>query len=201
MTKKFQHKGVNKFLPVVDNFGYCFEETLKRAPDTPLDQLHSLCKQCRNETCVRAGRGVTTWTERMREQPEWLLNNPHFSDLSLEEHKRISEIDFSSLKQKVEAISLNTKPHSGWESAEIRPDSTESVPLKASPIRVIQAPKPAEVPKETRVSVPPKKIRNTPMPSQEVLIGGESVPEPTKPVDPWEDADKKVSVGGKVTLK
>lgn len=217
MKPKYQHKGIRKHLQLVDNYDYCFGDFERRGIQVPSEQAAAICKACRNHSCQRAGRGFNSWVQRMAEQPEYLLNNPQFSDLSLEDHKQIFSIDFESLKQKVEKIVINgSSPSQGWESAVVKPDSVESIPLRKPKGFVEDAePTPSEGPiergKSTPASAPPPKkpsepIRNTPMPSGGMMVGGgtsepPSTERPSTPHDPWTDADQIVDTGAKITLK
>jgi len=70
------------------------------------------CRRCRNEYCVRAKGAQTPWHWRMEHQPDYLLNNPQFSDLSTDDHKRINGITFKDIHQKLQKLEIQ---QSTWE--------------------------------------------------------------------------------------
>lgn len=188
-AKKYIHKGVRS--PERKNFyDTCFGDAAGRA--APKEQIDALCRECRNPECERAGSSMTAWQIRMRDQPNYLLNFPKFSDLATDDHKRIA-----SLPIREEQPVIVVPSFASWEEPLEQPVET-AIEIQA---QTPPAPTPTEPPR------PRTKPRNAPLPNGGVLIGGGTAPEPTPLVpaeDPWVNADKIVEIvqpGATIRLK
>jgi len=213
--KNYQHKGI-RIIGQKNLFEVCFGTPEGRAASA--ETIDGICMGCRNPECMRAGHGSTLWQKRMRTQVDSLLNDPKFSELSTDDHKRISGIDIPELGQKYAALVIPStasdswdlpvlkparKPDEEWEgelpaSLSRKPESepepfpepaTEPAPVEA----VSTPPERAQEPTTTETEpVPRKRPRNTAVPSGGVMIGGG--PSPAQPAtvveDPWVNADK-----------
>ncbi len=187
--KKYIHKGVRS--PERKNFyDTCFGDAAGRA--APKDQIDAVCRECRNPECERAGSSMTAWQIRMRDQPNYLLNFPKFSDLTTDDHKRITSM---TIREEQPVIVLPS--FASWEEP-LEPDVEK---IEESPVTVSKPePKPPEPVRRT-------KPRNVPIPNGGILIGEGPSPEttpPAPPEDPWVNADKIVEIvqpGATIRLK
>jgi hypothetical protein len=77
----------------------------------------TICRICRNPECIRAGNSETPWHARMEQQPEYLINNPVFSDLSLPKHQELAKQVFDDLTQKAMRLEV-ARIRQDWEIPE-----------------------------------------------------------------------------------
>jgi len=73
----------------------------------------TFCRICRNDQCLRAQGATTPWHQRMENQPEYLLNNPVFSDLTSGKHKELAAQVFEDLTKKALRLEL-ARVHQDW---------------------------------------------------------------------------------------
>lgn len=66
----------------------------------------TFCRICKNADCVRAKGSVSPWHTRMAEQVDYLLNDPEFSDLTSEHHRRIAEQAFEDIGHKMMRLEI-----------------------------------------------------------------------------------------------
>lgn len=85
------------------------------------------CRRCRNEYCVRSKGSQTPWHWRMEHQPEYLLNNPEFSDLSTDDHKRINAITFKDIHQKLQKLEIQQDTWQPLDQIELPSDGVVQV--------------------------------------------------------------------------
>lgn len=67
------------------------------------------CRLCKNADCMRAKGSVSPWHTRMAEQVDYLLNDPHLSEITSEEHRQFAQMAFDDISQK--AMRLEVARH------------------------------------------------------------------------------------------
>jgi len=175
------------------------------------------CGACKNTECVRSSGSKTSWVERMRDQPDYLINDPIFSDLLSHAHKALAAQDFPLRNAQAERLEISSQQQD-WSvpapgavlvpQGRVVPDDPHAfddppeepeVPLPEPDLP--QAPAPLPTPKPVPVPKPSAKPANTPMPKGGFLLGPASAPAP--PVDPWTPTTSATMVlpGAKVVLK
>lgn len=88
------------------------------------------CGKCRRSECIRAKGVVRAWERRMEEQPDYLINEPRFSDMTDPRHQEIAKLYFASLKQKAERLEI-AAARQDWEIPEGPTDGTPTVASSA----------------------------------------------------------------------
>lgn len=166
-------------MPEQDFFEGCFEDFQRmQTSERPQGKTHlevfteTFCNNCRNTECVRAGNKTLAWAKRMREQPEWLLNNPIFSELATLDHQRIHDLPFAQRKHEQEKLLADWNPgsraeqslQSSWASSP--PGSPESVTVG----EVLSEASPKEEGTEPQVVLAPISAKG-PAPSPSVFQG------------------------------
>jgi hypothetical protein len=87
----------------------------------------TFCRRCRNEECIRAGGAQTPWHWRMENQPEYLLNNPIFSDMGTDEHKRLAEMAFKLINDKMQRIEIQSQTWEPLDQIDLPSDGIDRV--------------------------------------------------------------------------
>ncbi len=146
----------------------------------------------------------------MRDQPEWLINNPKFSDLETMAHQILATQDFQPLNAKAERLEISAQTQD-WTIPQPGVPLIPA-PAKGKPELFVQEDPPLaediQEPKETPTTEKPSfekpkpknpRVGNTPLPKGGVLIG----PSPTPPIDPWTPTPQGTPVlpGAKIVLK
>lgn len=85
------------------------------------------CRRCRNEYCTRAKGAQTPWHWRMENQPEYLLNDPNFSELATDDHKRINGMTFKDIHQKLAKLEIQQSTWEPLDQIELPSDGIEKV--------------------------------------------------------------------------
>lgn len=75
------------------------------------------CRLCKNADCLRAKGAVSPWQTRMAEQVDYLLNNPQFSSMTSEDHKRLGAMAFENIRQRMERLEI-ARERQDWEIPE-----------------------------------------------------------------------------------
>ena len=88
--------------------------------------MHKHCRVCKNADCIRAKGAVSPWQTRMAEQVDYLINEPHFSDMSSEDHRAIAEMGFESIRAKMERLEI-AEQRQDWEIPEGPTDGFDKV--------------------------------------------------------------------------
>jgi hypothetical protein len=205
--------------PDQDFFEGCFEDFQKMqvsGPPPGKTQVEvfteTFCNNCRNTDCARAGNKTLTWVKRMRDQPEWLLNNPIFSELATLDHQRIHELQFPQRKQEQEKLLLDWNPGSkqdqalqdSWESPPPAEQAEQAEQAEPSSTPVITAPSisakgPAPSPSAFQGDLP--KLPNISTPQGGIVLSqpAGSAPSPTTSIhDVWSTTGPKVVQPGAV---
>lgn len=176
-----------------DELSKCNEPGQPWFQQDPAEFVRVWCRLCRNPSCNRAKGGLLSpWSQRMREQPEYLLNNPIFSPIATSEHKTLAAQDFASLNQKAERLEVSAKAQD-WNIP------TQEPVLAAPGTRPPPSPKTPNSAAESKA--PAKKQRNTPVPSGGHIIGGSSPPVEER--DSWTPTAKGTIIqpGTKIVLR
>lgn len=92
--------------------------------------MKAFCRLCKNADCIRAKGAVSPWHTRMAEQVDYLLNNPEFSEISSESHRRLAEQAFNDIGQKMRKLEIS-RQNQDWEIPEDGP--TDGFDKVASP--------------------------------------------------------------------
>jgi len=168
------------------------------------------CQNCKNTECVRSKGSKTPWVDRMLHQPDYLINDPIFSDLLSHAHRVLAEQDFSQRNVQAERLEIADQrqdwsiPPEGAQITHPAPVADppnfddppellqEGVPEPATPLPPKPTPKPAN-------QVRPGVFTNTPMPKGGLLLGPAPAPAP----DPWTPTTHGTTVlpGARVILK
>lgn len=176
------------------------------------------CSACKNTECMRSRGSKAPWVKRMQEQPDYLINDPIFSDLLSHAHRTLAGQDFASRNAQAERLEIADQQQD-WSIP--APDAKLPPPLPSAPISPVSMDDPPEeLPEELPEEIvppvappppppPPPRPRppanpikpaktNTPMPKGGVMIGP-SAPEP----DPWTPTNRgtMITPGATVVLK
>lgn len=153
------------------------------------------------------------WVKRMQDQPDYLINDPIFSDLLSHAHRVIAEGDFPQRNAAAERLEI-AEQKQDWT---IPDPQTPLIPVgldKEAPPPSFDDPEPTPEPEPEPVSIPiaeleaplipkpaplPAKRANTPMPKGGLLIG----PPPPPQDDPWTPRPNQTMIlpGATVVLK
>jgi len=100
-----------------DLFAGCNEPGKEWFHPDPHVFMKTFCRICKNADCIRARGAVSPWHTRMAEQVDYLLNDPEFSDLTTEPHRRIAEQAFEDIGRKMMRLEI-AKQRQDWEIPE-----------------------------------------------------------------------------------
>lgn len=176
------------------------------------------CVNCKNTECVRSKGSKMPWVERMQNQPDYLINDPIFSDLLSHAHRVLAEQNFAPRNAQAERLEIADQ-RQDWSipnpDEQLRPppapvtsdphafdDPPEPEPEPAPAPAPAPPPAPRPLPPQPKpVLKPPAKVAktNTPMPKGGLLVG----PAPSPPADPWTPTNTGTTVlpGATVILK
>jgi hypothetical protein len=141
----------------------------------------TICRICRNPECIRAGNSETPWHARMEQQPEYLINNPVFSDLSLPKHQELAKQVFDDLTQKAMRLEV-ARIRQDWEIPEGPTDGYERLAAKkanddvADAIRELKKARGGEPEENTEPEAPEPEAPEPEAPKH--FIESETTPEP-----------------------
>lgn len=182
------------------------------------------CRRCRNPGCVRAQHG-NPWIYRMAHQVDNLLENPHFSALDSEEHRKIAASMFEDrlLHAAKQEVARKAQDWTIPQLEEIRSEATRpaeiTVEAREKPRGFVETeedpdpmPTPDPPPESTKPVVapppPPQSYRpphkkvappiNTPVPAEGMMVDGS--PPPTKSAQPQPEEEDPWSIPDKVTI-
>jgi hypothetical protein len=146
-----------------DFFSGCNEPGTPAFQPNPADFMRVWCARCRRSDCVRAKSAVRSWENRMAEQPEYLLNDPNFSDMTDPRHQDLAKMYFASLKAKAERLEIAAS-RQDWEIPEgptdgiarVVPGSvTDDFDVAVRELARAKGKDAPELPREATVAAPP----------------------------------------------
>lgn len=205
--------------PSKDELGGCNDPQAPWYSKDPAEFVRTWCSACKNTECVRSKGAMMPWVQRMQTQPDYLINDPIFSDLLSHAHRVLAEQEFSPLNAKAERLEIAEQqqdwtipspgtplipqgkvlqkedPHEFDDPVEEPEPEIPEPPVVSIPEPIqnpVEAPKPAPKPRVNKPS-------NTHMPKGGLIIG----PAPSPAPDPWTPTNLGTMVlpGAKVVLK
>jgi hypothetical protein len=92
----------------------------------------AFCRICKNADCIRAKGAISPWHTRMAEQVDYLLNDPEFSDMTSESHRRLAEQAFDDIGRKMMRLEI-ARQNQDWEIPPDEDGPTDGFDKVASP--------------------------------------------------------------------
>ena len=98
-------------LPELDLLQDCVTSVQEKSNQriSPDHVTRTCCKYCRHPKCKRAGWAESRWQGRMDTQVDYLLDNPHFSDLTLPSHMEIHDFDWGDIRRQALKLEVSRR--------------------------------------------------------------------------------------------